>query len=222
MVRLFTVGNWFGAHEVFAPMFKKNVFLVEDVRDFSSLAPTKEDVVLFGGGSDIYPGFYNQKPSRYNGTSTMSVRDAHEESIFQLAKSLDVKMIGICRGAQLLCALSGGSLIQHVTNHGGRGHEVETDTGEHIFVSSAHHQMMNPEGAKHKMIAWSKENLSNCYLIEKEKNTPLEKEPEVVYFPETKALAIQYHPEFMADNSRGVSYSRELVSKYLLENSHAV
>jgi gamma-glutamyl-gamma-aminobutyrate hydrolase PuuD len=85
-----------------------------------------------------------------------------------------------------------------------------------LSVCSAHHQMMNPFDTKHELIAWATEVLSPVHLIEGEKNLDVKVEPEVVWFPETKALGIQYHPEFMRPEDEAVSYSVELVKKYLL------
>jgi hypothetical protein len=76
--------------------------------------------------------------------------------------------------------------------------------------------MMNPFTTKHELLAWSTQVLSNVHLIEGDEDVPVEVEPEVVFFNNTKALAIQYHPEFMSEGEAGVAYARDLVSKYLL------
>lgn len=211
--RMLIAGNWYGAHHPFVHMFDR----VEYVEDYSAKL-TENDVILFGGGADIWAHLYGQQPNRYNGTHAQTMRDINEEKLFKLGVEAGAKFLGICRGAQLLCALSGGSLIQHVTGHAGEDHNMVTKDGELISVSSAHHQMLYPFNVDHEMIAYSEERRSRCYLIEKEKDLgEIPVEPEVVYFPKTKALAIQYHPEFMDSTSRGVSYAQELVTQYLLE-----
>jgi gamma-glutamyl-gamma-aminobutyrate hydrolase PuuD len=111
--------------------------------------------------------------------------------------------------------LSGGSLYQHVDNHAGRSHYIITNDKRTISVSSAHHQMMNPEGTKFECLAMSAKLLSTKHLVEGDKDVPVEVEYEVVWFPETKALAMQYHPEFMPSHSNGYQYARELVVKYI-------
>lgn len=216
MSRLVSVGNHYGAHEPFEDMFESVVFI--SPKQVADLKLQQGDVVLFGGGEDITPSFYNQKPIRYcHADGAPSHRDIFELAMFKLAKKYDVPMLGICRGAQLICALSGGSLIQHVTHHAGRGHMMTTKDGKNIHVCSVHHQMMNPFGIKHELIAWATDKLSTVYLVDGDKEEPMNLEPEVVYFPESKALGIQYHPEFMSVKEEAVLYSRELVKSYLLK-----
>lgn len=217
MSRLISVGNFYNAHAPFATLFDTCLEVNPSTFLKAGGKLSKGDVVLFGGGADISPAIYNQKASRYSGaTDLLSRRDKEEIEFFVEAKSLGIPMLGICRGAQLLCALSGGSLYQHVNHHAGQDHDMTTSEGTVLNVCSVHHQMMNPAGTKHELLAWSREVLSNVHLIEKEENVPVEVEPEVVFFPETKALAIQYHPEFMQTNDPAVEYARELVSKLLL------
>lgn len=215
-MRLISVGRFYGAENPFADMFKSVVYINQEA-DLPYINMSKDDVVLFGGGEDIAPAMYNQKPSLYCRKMARSRRDELEEQVFEMAVKNNAAMLGICRGAQLVCALSGGSLVQHVSNHAGRNHIMTTDTGEDIEVCSVHHQMMNPFSTKHELIGWAKHNLSACYIIEHEENITVPCEPEVVFFPETKALGIQYHPEFMLDSDRAVVYAREIVKQYLMK-----
>lgn len=213
---LYSVGNYYGAHHPFSDLF--DAVVVINREDYATAPFDKTDVVLFGGGEDISPSIYKQKPSRYCHSSIrLSARDTFEIEVFNKAVAAGSGLLGICRGAQLLCALSGGSLIQHVTYHAGTDHEMSTSDGKIMTVCSVHHQMMNPFGTKHELIGWATHKLSGVYLIEDEKKVDMEVEPEVVFFPETKALGIQYHPEFMSDKDEAVIYSRELVKKYLLK-----
>lgn len=214
MSRLICFGNYYNAQKPFVPLFKEVVRLAVDTADFKF---KKGDVLLLGGGEDISPKLYKQKPSRYTGArAVLSDRDMYEKNIFEIAVAAGVPTIGICRGAQLVCALSGGSLYQHVTNHGVT-HDMTTNEGTVLSVSSVHHQMMNPIGAKHELLAWSTNVRSNVHLIEDEQNLEVEVEPEVIYFKDTKALGIQYHPEFMGDYEAGVGYARNLVATYLMK-----
>jgi len=217
-MRLVAVGRYYNVHQPFMKLFDS----LEVIGFGNSVELKKGDVVLFGGGEDISPSLYKQKPSRYCGaTERLSQRDILEKSIFEQAKLLNIPMIGVCRGAQLLCALNGGSLYQHVNNHAGRDHDMITNTGDILNVCSVHHQMMNPMGTKHELLAWSSHILSNVHLIENEENLAVDVEPEVVYFTETKSLAIQYHPEFMSDDDLAVEYSRNLVSKFIIGDLNA-
>lgn len=218
-MRLVAIGRYYNADRPFADMFKEVVVSSMASTDhIDTIKFTKDDVVLFGGGEDISPAIYKQKACKWTHASdSLSHRDLMELHAFKRAQAAGSKMLGICRGAQLLCSLAGGSLIQHVTNHGGHDHSMTTNDGREIKVCSVHHQMMNPFATKHELIGWASENLSTCYIVEKEKQEPLKIEPEVVYFPSIEALAIQYHPEFMGRESEAVIYARELVQKYLMK-----
>jgi hypothetical protein len=93
---------------------------------------------------------------------------------------------------------------------------MQTKDNRNMVVSSVHHQMMYPFDIEHDLIGWAAGILSNCHLTEGDKNIKVPVEPEVVYFPTTKALGIQYHPEFMHESEEAVKYARELVQQYLL------
>jgi gamma-glutamyl-gamma-aminobutyrate hydrolase PuuD len=131
----------------------------------------------------------------------------------QRAKELDVPIIGVCRGAQMLCALAGGFLIQDVTAHG-RSHMATTSKGDMFQVSSLHHQMMYPFEVEHEMLAWASRPQSAHYL---DVDTPIEVkiEPEAVWFPKVKGFAIQWHPEFMDSGCTATKYCHEVLKGYL-------
>lgn len=174
-------------------------------------------LILFGGGEDISPTLYNEKASKYTQSKHMlSDRDRLEANIFMLAHGRNVPMLGICRGAQLLCALNGGKVVQHVTGHHGL-HLITTNEKEVIPTSSVHHQMMYPFNIEHKMLAWCTKPKSNEYVMNDNsvlKEVPCE--PEVVFFPESKSLGIQGHPEYMSEETAFVKYTQKLVRKYLI------
>ena len=58
------------------------------------------------------------------------------------AQNLGISIIGVCRGAQFLCAFAGGKLIQHMTGHHG-DHSITTVDGRVYQSSSDHHQLMD-------------------------------------------------------------------------------
>jgi len=155
------------------------------------------DAILLEGGSDIHPSLYNDPNTNSNVSDSPSRRDIIEVQAIQDAIKKGALIIGVCRGAQLACALAGGRLVQHVNNHGG-AHPVVTDDGKLFKVSSVHHQQMYPWDVEHDLLAWSADPYSDCY---KGHNINMEKhkvEPEAVYFPKIKALAFQWHPEWYA------------------------
>jgi len=132
-------------------------------------------------------------------------------------------MIGVCRGAQFLCAFAGGKLIQHCGGHSSGNHKVIDIHGNVYPVTSSHHQMLDVEGTKHELVAWTPERLSGYYYGEKseapqhiEAGLSTFREPEVVYFPKIKALGIQGHPEWTDKSSKFVEMSLAYIESYLL------
>lgn len=176
----------------------------------------KDSVILFRGGQDINPMLYNEKRVVENGAdSVLSIRDKFERELFNFAVKHAIPMIGICRGAQFVCAMSGGKLVQHCDRHGGN-HHIVTASGKTMLVTSTHHQMMYPVGTKHKLIAWAAPKRSNVYIMSPtDQRTELYAEPEIVYFEETKALGIQGHPEYLTETHPFWIYSNELVKELI-------
>lgn len=183
------------------------------------------DALIIWGGEDISPSLYNDTPSDYTGASKLlSRRDQLEAAAFYEAVKRGIPVIGICRGAQLVCALSGGRLIQHVNNHGVT-HPMKTVDGRVLDTSSMHHQMMFPYDlpeASYELLAWAHPARSTKYLVSadnhEERGMELREEPEVVWFPLSKSLAIQGHPEFHRSPEKDpfVQYCMELTRKYIL------
>ena len=189
-------------------------------------------LVLWGGG-DISPGIYGQHPSSRTGAlDTPSSKDQLELNLAGRAIKMGLPIIGVCRGAQMMCALAGGKLVQDVSGHS-HDHFIETDEGKVLTATSLHHQMMYPWDVSHRLIAWCSPPRSSSYL---EGNALTEKvlkdvvssfpadldvekrEPEIVYFPTIKSLCIQGHPEFINNEKHQfVRYCQQLVEHYLIE-----
>lgn len=172
------------------------------------------DCLVVWGGADISPSLYGKDVGHRTGADkTPSFRDNYEWRLMHKALELDIPIIGICRGAQMLCALSGGTLIQDVSKHGS-DHEITTCNGDSFTVNSLHHQMMYPFKVDHDLLAWASPNRSEYYL---DVNTPIEVEiePEAVYFQRVKGLAIQWHPEFMDIDTAATKYIKELLKGYV-------
>ncbi len=172
------------------------------------------DVLIVWGGADISPSLYNKvKSSRTHADEKPSQRDREEWALMQRAKELGVPIIGVCRGAQMLCALAGGYLIQDITSHGG-SHLVVTIDGQVFPTNSIHHQMMYPFDVKHEMLCKTIKPMSRHY-IDVETDVKVECEPEFVYFPEVKGFAIQWHPEGMHLHSEANQYVFKVIREKL-------
>lgn len=200
-------GNRFGEHSLFRDRGW-------DVTAHIEIA----HLVVFTGGADINPATYGEYP--HPTTYFDEGRDDREVTDFKVARGLGIPIFGICRGAQLVCSLLGGSLFQHAP-HPGPGHLTFTDDGRKMMMSSCHHQMMRPTKAG-IVKAWTvdlastHEHMVGQTLVE----VHLEdgREPEVVYWPDHKVLGVQGHPEFYQgdptyDEFR--SYCYELIDQML-------
>lgn len=155
------------------------------------------EIVLIPGGSDVNPALYGH--SKLVNTHINDEADAAEMDLISKAIEAGKFIIGICKGSQMLTVRSGGWLVQHVNGHHGM-HVVETMDGKVFPVNSSHHQMSYPyelDEEAYQLLAWS-HHLSSTYLV------PVGdlaedwyvKEPEVVWYPKIRGLAIQSHPEW--------------------------
>ena len=217
-MNLIALGDCFGAHRLYSNMFRET-HIIRTVTGIDEI--NRGDVVMFGGGEDISPSLYKEKRHPItHAPDKPSQRDTFEFLAFQRAQESGASCYGICRGAQLLCALSGGKLVQHVNNHAG-GHFITTSDGEKMMTSSVHHQMMWPFNLpkdKFEILGVSEEPLSTIYIFSPEKSlNKVSTEPEIVFFPETRSLGIQGHPEFMHERSQLVQHSRKLLQHYLMK-----
>lgn len=180
------------------------------------------DAIVLWGGTDINPQFYGQQPHAMTWHQEGSTRDQKEWEWLHEAMGY-VPIIGVCRGAQMVCAGVGGTLFQHVTGHQG-SHPIVTKDGKVYQSSSAHHQMLNlsalPEDS-YDVLAWSDKNRSRSYEDDSGKLDVGEgfKEPEIVLFPNVRALAIQGHPEWHETHDPFNQYVLGLVDQLLVKET---
>lgn len=209
---LVVVSFGFSTGQVFADQFAKTSNYVWNTPIDS------KSVIVFEGGNDINPSLYSEPRGQWTQWPN-DRRDKMEQSLFTLGLARGASFIGVCRGAQLLTALSGGKLFQDVTGHQGT-HLIKTDTNKSIYATSVHHQMMNPfvlAEDQYQLVAWSDEPRSTEYLDGANNQCPPpEKEPEVVWYPNTRSLCIQGHPEFATVNSPYYHYCKALVNRFIL------
>jgi carbamoylphosphate synthase small subunit len=203
-----------------------NICIVDGNRQYTELARAlgftivefdKAEIVLFTGGEDVSPYLYGDKAHAYTGNS--KARDAYEAQLFSSCVDRGIPMVGICRGGQFLNVMSGGRMMQHCEGHT-QAHEIEDlDTGESIYVSSTHHQIMLP-GDKAEMVAVSVRSVGcEWYDGNIARRESVDNTAEVVFYPDTKSLCFQPHPEFGTFDdgySQMVYYFERLLHKYLI------
>jgi putative glutamine amidotransferase len=174
----------------YTPFFEKVVVITDPFN-----VPDDVKLLILSGGGDVCPALYGHKNTHSYGIDTD--RDTAETQIVKavLSKNIGAKILGICRGAQLLNVFYGGDLHQDIGIIGRDHkpmHELKHTRRNPLawltYSNSLHHQAIDMLGYGGQLIA-----------VEPETGIP-----EIVYWPET-SLAVQFHPEM---------FSLELGSKF--------
>jgi len=178
------------------------------------------DGFLFTGGADLNPRHYGQE--KHARTHVMHARrDALEIDLFREADRAGKPILAICLGCQIAAVARGGCLVQHVDDvprktsvvHHLPGdqsayHEVEVlpdsrlakITGKTRFeVNSRHHQIVDREqvGGGLRAVAFAPDGAVEAA-----------EQPDGRF-----VMAVQWHPEDMADRPEQLSLFRALVAE---------
>ena len=182
------------------------------------------DLVVFTGGEDVHPSLYDEPA--HPSTSSNLWRDFQEKKEFGFAYQSRKRLVGICRGAQFLCVMAGGKLVQDQAPQP-HYHWMQTLEGKRILVTSTHHQAQFPWGippAYRQLLGWT-EGLSKWHEDGRGKeivNTGTGIEVEVCKYTEIKALCIQPHPEYYyghkgKDFEDSIAYFQNLLNAHMEE-----
>lgn len=155
------------------------------------------DGLVIVGGDDVDPRRYGRTP----GPFTVAVdpqRDDFETALIEAAIDGTVPLLGVCRGAQLLNVVCGGTLHPHLApgegeSHGSyayprahRVHDVRTAPdsiaravyGEITRVNSFHHQAVDAPGHGVVVTGWAPDGIVEAIELE---GLPI--------------VGVQWHPE---------------------------
>ncbi len=155
------------------------------------------DGLCISGGYDVDPTFYSQ-PRHIETDAARRDRDAWELTLLAAALNREMPVLGVCRGAQVLNVLRGGTLHQHLPDvvgsarHQGRNgvfasipvrvvdgsllatlHPLERD------VPVYHHQAVDSLGSGLVVSAWSDDGVIEA-----------NEDPLLAF-----CVAVQWHPE---------------------------
>ncbi len=180
------------------------------------------DIIVFNGGADIGSMIYGEKPIGRGIPEQPSPRDRQEMDIYYKYRGSSKLLLGICRGAQLLNCLNGGTLWQDVDNHGRSHYITVLGSGQKIWVTSTHHQMMRPNLKTGKVLAiadvarnkyadhdtWAAKG--GVFYPDDHKDT------EIVWYPGTSTLCIQGHPEYVP-TSGFATFCIDMITHFLEE-----
>jgi putative glutamine amidotransferase len=152
-----------------------------------------DGLVLTGAFTDLHAGLYGEVPRIMRGEPDYE-RDRADLGVLTAALAMDMPVVGVCRGHQLMNIVSGGNLYQDVVGdgattleHGNGAHAVRTSAGASVrsllgrtaYVDSEHHQAIRTLGRNVSATATSPDG-----MIESIERTD-----------RRFALGLQWHPE---------------------------
>lgn len=159
--------------------------------------------IVLSGGVDTHPRFYKNSRIDYPNAPEKFIeeRDEFEINIFHLSQQMELPLLAICRGMQLVNICLGGSLVQDLEEAGKDDHRkrneqdvineviLEKDSflyrnahADIVSVNSAHHQGLDKIADVFRVTAWSADGVPEA--IERKENT------DKPFF-----LGVQWHPE---------------------------
>jgi len=183
----------------------------EDISD----ALARVDGLLLTGGADINPARYGQEPHE----KTKFLNPRREEADIALARTaidMDLPVLAICLGAQIVNVACGGDLVQDIESqlasplkHSSVAqpkpmHEVTIDSGTKLHsvlgvsrleTNSSHHQAMR--------------NIGNGLLINAHAPDDIIEGVEAI--DKRFVIAVQWHPERMTDRPKHLRLFKALV-----------
>lgn len=186
-----------GAMPFVLPMIEDESIIEEQVRSL--------DALILSGGEDIDPRYYGELPTSKLGEISAE-RDAYDFKLAKYALKHNIPVLGICRGAQILNVILGGTLHQDHSYINGDTHEhnnkgnqslpthkvlieersfLHSILGREAMVNSFHHQSVKKAAPSVKVIAVGDDGVVEGFeSVEKDRFI----------------LGIQWHPEMMANH----------------------
>lgn len=159
------------------------------------------DLVLLHGGGDVHKSFYDTTCK----TSPDEI-DLFESACIDRAIELNLRIFGICKGAQWLCLKAGGSLIEEIKGHEAINHLVYLkEDDESIWTNSSHHQAMDPRKlflTEYKVYGVA------CMRSDKEQKGFVTycDDYEILGFKKIRGFAVQGHPEWCGYDTQFAQY----------------
>jgi putative glutamine amidotransferase len=167
------------------------------------------DGIVFSGGGDIDPSYWGAE--HHPETDVDAVRDDSEIMLMRAALDLDLPILGVCRGMQVMAVAGGGTLHQHLPDLiGDERHRAASGTDPLAADASAygrHDVVIEPGSRAHRLLGPSLvvNSFHHQAVDDPGKFTPVgwcpdDRVVEVIESPNhTFALGVQWHPERTAD-----------------------
>lgn len=179
-----------------------------DDAELIALYTERMDGLLLSGGGDVDPVYYGQRPIAECDAPDRE-RDVMEMALTRAALAVELPILGICRGMQLLNIVRGGTLYQDLPAQrpetikhlyiGFPGthlaHDLRLIPGsrtaailgaERETVNSFHHQAVLEPGEDVEIVGWAEDGVAEAMEL---RGYPF-------------GLAVQYHPEALAEDNQ--------------------
>ncbi len=182
------------------------------------------DGIVLTGGVDIHPKFYeNERLVFPNGDGEFNeARDEFEMHVFETALNLEVPVLAICRGLQLVNVALGGDLIQDLEEAGKKNHRRMNEADDEHAITVTENTLLREitgvasalvNGAHHQAIGRLSDELivsalSPDGVVEAVEWKHKEEDPWM--------LAVQWHPERMKDQDSN-PFSKNIREAFLKE-----
>jgi gamma-glutamyl-gamma-aminobutyrate hydrolase PuuD len=153
----------------------ENMFIEEGFEIASSLFEEGVNLLCLVGGDDVTPAIYREENTTSFCTASLDVQSF---GLINIAQSMGMAVVGICRGSQVMCVHNGGKMVQHIEGHCVHRHNLTVD-GVDYEVSSSHHQEAVP-------LQWP-----NTRVYRADDGTV-----ELVVYEDVKMFGMQAHPEY--------------------------
>ncbi|NQW29630.1 MAG: type 1 glutamine amidotransferase [Ignavibacteria bacterium] len=202
---------------------------VVDLSTCASVEDAKEKLkecsgIVFSGGPDVHPSRYNMPELLELCTGLDEKRDELEFALVEEARELQMPVLGICRGAQLLNVAYGGTLyadirtqVPEVQKHDrvdgyDSQHPIAVEPGSMIkrvcrvlddVVNSAHHQSVKNIAGIFSPAAYSDDGIIEAFEW-----------GDATMGGKPFLLAVQWHPERMSYSS---AMSGPIAEHFVLE-----
>lgn len=163
------------------------------------------DGLVLMGGNDVDPALYGEEPQTKLGGISIE-QDTFDTALYHAAAAGKKPVLGICRGAQLINVLNGGTLYQDMSyakfssiKHNQEDHPrqpihaITIEKGSRLYdiygattrVNSFHHQCIKDVAANFTITARSKDGVPES----------------IEHTGDTFILGIQWHPEMMSQTN---------------------
>lgn len=170
-------------------------------RDTAMILLRECDGLILTGGPDVHPGYFGQAEDTLRCVIDEK-RDTLEFELIEIARALNMPMLGICRGMQVLNVAFGGSLIIDIPDDVGLDvahrcedtacmHEITINTASAFYrflgtktgiVNSFHHQATDRTAIDFRISARTSDGLAEALEWKEPTDKPF-------------LLAVQWHPE---------------------------